>query len=153
MVSLPPARNNSLSFLVLILLLNRQERRNMQNKLILAGIGAIAATAVIAPQLVSAYHGDPAVQGPNYTEERHQAVNAALENGDYQAWASLMDGKGATKRVNEGNFAQYREAHQLALSGDRSGLEEMGFYAQNGTGTRNGDGQATGNGQGYGKNR
>ena len=43
----------------------------MNKTSILLGLTALViAGAVIAPQAVLAYRGDPAVKGPNYTEER-----------------------------------------------------------------------------------
>jgi hypothetical protein len=65
-----------------------------------------------------AYQGDPNVKGPNYTEERHDAMQEAFANKDYNAWKELMAGRGrATQVVNEQNFEKFAEMHQLMLDG------------------------------------
>lgn len=75
--------------------------------------------AVIAPHDSLAYRGDPNIQGPNYSEERHTAMTQAFENNNYQAWKNIMQGnKGRVLEViNENNFAQFAKAHKLALEG------------------------------------
>lgn len=94
---------------------------------------------------VSAYRGDPNVQGPNYTVERHQAMTQALESNDYQAWKSLMTGKGRfTQVVNEGNFARFAEAHRLMLAGDTAWAQKI--RAELGLGLQNGQGRGQGQG-------
>ena len=35
---------------------------------------------------VFAYRGYPTVQGPNCTQEKHEAMIKAFENNDYNAW-------------------------------------------------------------------
>jgi hypothetical protein len=131
----------------------------MKKTLILAGIGALATTAIVAPQLASAYRGDPSVQGPNYTEEQHEAVTNAFDNGDYEAWRQEMGDKGVARKVNAENFSQFAEAYRLQLAGDTDGATriraELGLGLQDGSGARNGNGTGDGTGTGsqYGKNR
>ena len=63
----------------------------MKKATLLLGIAAVVIGGVIVvPQAVLAYKGDPTVKGPNYTEERHQAMEKAFENRDYNAWKDLM---------------------------------------------------------------
>jgi len=101
---------------------------------------------------VEAYRGDPNVQGPNYSVERHQAMTQAFENHDYDAWRELMQDRGrVTQVVNQDNFARFAEAHQLAQEGkldeSRQIREELGLGLHNGSA----QGQR-GNGMGrYGK--
>jgi hypothetical protein len=98
---------------------------------------------------VLAYRGDPNVQGPNYSPERHEAMTQAFENNDYNAWKELMQGKGrVTQVVNESNFARFAEAHKLALGGKTE--EAKSIRTELGLGLRNGSGQ--GQGMGYGRN-
>lgn len=107
------------------------------------GTGVLFATA----NGVFAYRGDPNVQGPNYSPERHTAMTKAFENNDYNAWKNLMQGKGrVTQVVNEGNFAKFAEAHKLALEGKTEEAESI--RRELGLGLRNGSGQ----GMGYGRN-
>jgi len=123
----------------------------MNKKSIIVGASALLLTGlVLTPGLVQAYRGDPSVQGPNYSEERHTEMTAAFENRDYDAWKNLMQGRGrVTQVVNANNFDKFVQAHQYALEGN---LEEANkIRAELGLGLRNGSGQ--GQGQGYGKNR
>ncbi len=95
---------------------------------------------------VFAYRGDPAVQGPNYSQERHEAMLKAFENNDYNAWKELMQGKGrVTQVITAENFARFAEAHKLALEGKTDEAkkirEELGLGLKNGTGQRMGGGQ------------
>src|SRR4030042_6424010 len=121
------------------------------NKTIL-GFSALvlgAGALFIAVPKVLAYRGDPSVQGPNYTAERHEAMTKAFENNDYNTWKELMQGKGkVTQAVNEGNFARFAEAHKLALEGKTE--EAKSIRTELGLGLRNGSGQ--GQGMGYGRN-
>lgn len=127
----------------------------MKNKIIIATITSVAITGLMIPKLASAYHGDPNITGPNYTEERHEAINKALAENNYSAWLKQMQGRGITNRIDEKNFAKFSEAHRLALAGDSEGAAkiraELGLGLQNGSG--NGQGYSQKNGGGYGRNR
>jgi hypothetical protein len=101
--------------------------------------------AILAPHAVLAYRGDPNVKGPNYTEERHTAMEKAFENKDYNAWKTLMAGRGrATQVVNAQNFAKFAEAHELAEQGKIAEANkirtELGLGLQNGSGMGQGMG-------------
>lgn len=96
-----------------------------------------------------AYRGDPNIQGPNYTAERHEAMTKAFSNNDYNAWKSLMQGRGrVTQVINAGNFAKFAQAHKLMLDGKKDEAakirQELGLGLQNGSGK----GQMNGNGMG-----
>ena len=109
------------------------------------GIGALFATSSSA----FAYRGDPNVQGPNYTAERHEAMTKAFENKDYNAWKEQMQGRGrVTQVVNESNFAKFAEMHQLMLDGKTA--EANAIRTELGLGLQNGSGQ--GQFGGYGRN-
>lgn len=112
-----------------------------KSSILLGLIALIIGGAVIAPQAVFAYRGDPAVKGPNYTEERHSAMEKAFENKDFNAWKTLMAGRGrATQVVNAQNFAKFAEAHELAEQGKTVEANkirtELGLGLHNGTGNR-----------------
>ena len=78
---------------------------------------AIVATAVASPSF--AYRGDPSVEGPDCSPERHIIMEEAFQNNNYEAWKELMNGKGrVTQAVNADNFAQFAEAHKLAEEGN-----------------------------------
>jgi len=104
---------------------------------LLLGLGTLVGTA-------SAYNSDPTVKGPNYTPERHTAMQEAFETNDYNAWKNLMGNKGrVTTVINKDNFAQFAEAHKLAEKGDLAGAQrirkELGLGLQNGQGIKNGN--------------
>ncbi|OGM10076.1 hypothetical protein A2V61_04490 [Candidatus Woesebacteria bacterium RBG_19FT_COMBO_47_8] len=111
------------------------------------GAGVLFATTSSA----LAYRGDPNVQGPNYSPERHEAMTKAFENRDYNAWKELMLGKGrVTQVVNEGNFARFAEMHKLMLEGKTE--EANKIRTELGLGLRDGSGQGQGQRSGYGRN-
>ncbi len=86
--------------------------------LALAVLGLVGAGAVAYATGVSAYRGNPGQMGPNYSPERHEQMTKAFENKDYNAWKSLMEGRGrATEVVNEGNFNRFAEMRKLMLEG------------------------------------
>ena len=122
----------------------------MNKKIIILGTaGLVLGGFLLSSEKALAYRGDPSVQGPNYTEERHDAMTQAFENTDYNAWKELMQGKGrVTQVINEQNFARFAEAHKLALEGRideaQTIREELGLGLQNGSGQ--------GMGRGYGRN-
>ncbi len=115
---------------------------------IVAGVAAVA--GLVNAGNVLAYRGDPAVQGPNYSPERHAAMEKAFETNDYNAWKELMQGKGrVTQVINAQNFSRFAEAHKLAEEGKTDEATkiraELGLELKNGTGN--------GTGMRYGKNR
>ncbi len=115
----------------------------MNTKTMLLGVGAlIFGAAVVLPHAVGAYQGDPNVQGPNYSPERHQAMTEAFANKDYAAWQKLMSGKGVTRRINQDNFAQFAQAHELALQGEME--KANAIRAELGLGQRSGTGRGQG---------
>ena len=119
--------------------------------LVLGASGAMANTA-------SAYKGNPEVKGPNYSLERHIAMEKAFETNDYLAWKNLMQNKGkVTQIINKDNFTKFSEAHKLAEKGDLEGAkkikQELGLGLKDGSGQKMGNGFAKGLGKGNNKNR
>lgn len=102
------------------------------------GVAGISATAL-------AYRGDVNVQGPNYTPERHEAMERAFENKDYNAWKDLMQGRGnVTRVINQDNFAKFAEVHELSEDGKTAEAQKV----RQELGLRNGSGQGMGMGRG-----
>jgi hypothetical protein len=124
--------------------------KNMNKLLIFSAITLGTATVLLtAVPKVLAYRGDPTVHGPNYTEERHDAMTKAFENKDYQAWKDQMQGRGRVSQVvDEQNFARFAEMHQLMLDGKTD--EANKIRTELGLGLQNGSGR--GQGMGYGRN-
>ena len=125
----------------------------MTKKTTILGIASLAilgmATFIFG---ASAYRGDAGVKGPNYTPERHEAMQKAFESGDYKAWKDSMNGRGRVSEViNEQNFKRFAEMHQLMLDGKN---EEANVIRQElGLGHKNGQGKGMGKrGQGRGGN-
>jgi len=121
---------------------------------ILTGLSLLTLTGLMIVPVASAYRGDPNVQGPNYSAERHEAMTQAFENNDYEAWKAQMQDRGrVTQVVNESNFERFAQAHKLAQEGKldeaKQIRQELGLGLQNGSGY----GSGQGNGQGYGRNR
>lgn len=121
----------------------------MNKSSILLGLTALViGGAVLTPGAVYAYRGDASVKGPNYTAERHEAMEKAFENNDYNAWKTLMAGRGrVTQVINADNFATFARAHELAEQGKTD--EANTLRAELGLGLHNGTGM--GQGMGYGR--
>lgn len=123
------------------------------------GVFALVAVALAGSQIaVNAYQGDYTKQGPNYSKERHEAMTRAFDNNDYNAWKEQMEGRGrVTEIITADNFAQFKEAHRLGLSGDTAGADairaELGLRTSNGEKGGHGYGKSEGRGRGQGENR
>lgn len=112
------------------------------------GIGVLVATA----PSTYAYRGDPNAQGPNYSSERHEKMEKAFENKDYNAWKTLMQGRGRiTQKITEQNFARFAEAHELAEQGKTQ--EANKIRQELGLGAHKDGGQGQKNGMGRGCNK
>jgi hypothetical protein len=110
-------------------------------------VSLLTAGVFLLPNVVNAYRGDPSIEGPNHTDERHEAMTNAFANNDYSAWQELMNGKGRVAEVvNEGNFARFVEAHQLAQEGKIEEAKQI--RAELGLGLGNGAGKDQDRGQG-----
>jgi hypothetical protein len=128
-------------------------------------MGSLALTGAIGAGVytANAYQGDYIKHGPNYTEERHQAMLKIFENNDYDAWRNQMEimikergGRGGRvlEVINKDNFAKFVEARKLGLAGDKEGADkiraELGLRTSNGERGGYGRGQGRGNSQGRG---
>ncbi len=121
----------------------------------LVGVAALVAVILAgAYSFSSAYQGDYTKKGPNYSEERHEAMQKAFENNDYNAWKEQMNGRGRVSEViNEENFAKFAEAHRLADEGKYDEAdqirEELGLRTRDGK--RMGAGYGNRDGRGHGR--
>ena len=110
------------------------------NKLIIAGISSIALVLILG--VVFAYQGNFLTQGPNYSEDRHEAIEQAINNKDYATWFELMTNEGRTPKVTQlvtkENFEKFIQMHNAQLSNDIATAQklrtELGLGAKNGTG-------------------
>jgi len=123
----------------------------MNTKTYIAGTTALALMLITGAGTVSAYRGDYTQTGPSFSDERHEAMETAFEEVDYDAWKELMDNRGrVTDVITEDNFAQFAEAHTLADDGDFEGAKEIREELGLGNhGERMGAGHRGGRGQGF----
>jgi len=123
----------------------------MNTKKLLLGFSTLAITAVVGTIIAGsayAYQGDYTKKGPNYTPERHEAMEKAFEKNDYNAWKNLMQGRGrVTQVITKDNFAKFAQAHKLGLAGKTE--EANKIRVELGLGLHNGSGM--GQGMGYGR--
>jgi len=125
----------------------------MRNKIIIGLLALMVVGIVFSASMVSAYRGDYSVPGPEFTEERHEAIENAFETLDYNTWYELMTENGrqsrVTELVTEDNFATFVQAHEAAESGDYASADalraELGL--NNGIGLRDGTSFKAGQGQ------
>lgn len=93
------------------------------------GLFALGMIALLGIGLVAAYHGNYSVKGPNYSEARHEAIEQAFDNFDYDAWVALMTENRRHLRivdvVTEDNFVTFVEAHETGKSGDVERASEL----------------------------
>ncbi|MBR9683667.1 hypothetical protein GOV03_03955 [Candidatus Woesearchaeota archaeon] len=127
------------------------EKRTMVGLLALVVVGL-----VFSAGLVSAYQGDYTVKGPNYSDERHGAMEDTFETLNYDEWYELMTEDGRHPRVvdvvTESNFVTFVEAHEAAENGDYETAAELraelGLNDGNGPKDGTGFGKSQGRGQG-----
>ncbi|GEM_PF-5970015 len=107
---------------------------NMKIKII--GASLVLLSFILTLGFVSAYRGDVTKAGPYYDAEVHDNIQAAIKDGNYQAWRDLMLTRGNSKIttvVTENNFSEYSAAYLDALSGDSTSL--INFRESNGFGS------------------
>jgi len=128
----------------------------MKNKTL--GIFGILAISLFAVSMVFAYQGDPNVQGPNHSEERHDAMQDAFDSGSYQDWYDLMTENGMHPKIVDvitaENFDEFVAARNAALNGDLDALKEFRDSLGLGLGQMkhgNGETLAKGQGKGFGR--
>ena len=123
----------------------------MKNKKIL-GMFALGIVALLGVSLVAAYQGDYSVKGPDYSEDRHDAMQDAFDSLDYDAWVALMSETGRSPRmldvVTEDNFAIFVEAHEAGMAGDSELAAELRAELGLGNGVGSKDGTGFGGGKG-----
>lgn len=105
---------------------------------------------LVTTSLVSAYRGDYSVKGPNFSDERHEAMENAFESLAYTEWYALMTESGRHPRVvdvvTEDNFETFVRAHEAGVNGDSETAAELRAEL----GLNNGRGPADGSGHGRG---
>ena len=125
------------------------------NKIAKIGLFALLVVGlIVSTGVVSAYRGDYSVQGPNYSEDRHEAMEDAFDTLDYNAWYQLMTADGRIPRVaevmTESNFGLFAQAQEAAENGDLELAAELRaeLGLNDGMGPKDGNGHGKEVGQG-----
>ena len=125
----------------------------MKNKKTMSFL-ALGIVALLGIGLVAAYQGDYSVEGPNYSEDRHEAMEEAFANYDYNAWVTLMteDGRhpGVINKIDASNFELFIDAHNAGKSGDLDMAAKLRAELGLGQGKMNGEGNRQGSRMGQG---
>jgi hypothetical protein len=115
-------------------------------KIGILGIAALLIVGILSTFAVSAYKGDYSIKGPDYTLERHELMENAFNNRDYDAWYELMSQNGretkVMKVVTRENFEIFALAHEAGKSGDieTANILRAELGLNNGVGPKNGNG-------------
>jgi len=125
--------------------------------LTVVGLSAVGAMVLAGTDSASAFRGDATKVGPNYSVERHEAMQKALAASDYEAWKALMGDKGrVTEVITKDNFAKFVEAYKLAEQGKYAEAEAIRKELKLGVGIGRkagmGFGRGMGEGLGFGRN-
>lgn len=93
----------------------------------LALVGTVVGTGIASAHSgVDQANGKPAVEAQHFgkkhplgdmTKEQREALKAAMESCDYNAWKTIVGDKPITEKINEGNFARFCEATKLLREG------------------------------------
>ncbi len=129
-------------------------QKNRRAKAAVFGLFALMVVGMLTISIVSAYRGDYTVKGPDYNDERHDAMEAAFETSDYDEWYTLMTEDERHPRVvdvvTESNFETFAQAHAAAQNGkDETAADlraELGL--NDGNGLAGGTGHKMGLGEG-----
>lgn len=113
-------------------------------------VGAAALVAIIATAGIAAstfaYQGDPSVQGPNLDTATHEAMTAAFENGDYEAWKENKPNEARGRMMDvvkdDATFAKFAAIREARLAGDTETADAL--RAELGLGQGNGEGHGQG---------
>lgn len=108
---------------------------------------ALSVFVAISSTQAFAYRGDPSVQGPNYSKERHEkmlkimntAVDANALKLNYAEWKKLMANKPLLQKIDTiEKFKMYLEMRKLELQGKDAEAaklrEKLGLPHGNGQG-------------------
>lgn len=121
----------------------------MNKKAIILGATVLTISGLmLGTTAAQAYQGDQSQKGTDCDPERHEAMEEAFENNDYNAWKELMSGKGrVTQVINESNFARFAEAHELEEQGKIEEANQIKAELGLGLGSGSHEGQGQKNNQ------
>ena len=99
----------------------------------MVGLFGLLFTTLTVSSLVSAGEKPDWSQGraENFDPIRHEAMQEAFNNNDYDAWLELMGDRGVTRFITAENFDQFAEVHNLIQDGQfekaKALREELGL--------------------------
>ena len=121
------------------------------NKVLLGSL-AVVMMGAFAVSSAMAYHGNYSKQGPEYSPERHSAMEEAMDIDNYEAWSELMADRGRiTQVINADNFKRFAKARRLGEAGDIAGADAI--RQELGIRTSNGEKVGAGYGERQGRNK
>jgi len=109
-----------------------------RSKVILASL-AIAAVATVGSYFAASANAQvgwmskskKAGFGRLYDQERHQKMVDAVNNGDYEAWKSIVGDRPISEKINSENFSKYCQMKKLLWEGKfeeaKTIAEELGL--------------------------
>jgi uncharacterized protein YdeI (BOF family) len=108
----------------------------MKKTLIIATMALLITTGMVS--VANAYQGDPNVQGPDYSPERHEAMTEVFETKDYNAWKEIVGNRPIVEKISAEQFERFLEARQLAQNGKIEEANEIRKELNLGQGTKSG---------------
>jgi len=136
---------------------NKNNRSNKRNKILVGSLILAGMTSVGIYAMASADEANN--RGRNYSPERHERMERAFENNNYEDWKTEMEKNTRKGRVmdvvNKENFSKFAQMHKLREEGKSDEANkirtELGLRAN--AGERGGHGYGKGEGKGNGEGR
>ena len=129
----------------------KMKNKKRTNKALM-GFGILGVFALLGMSMVFAYQGNPNLQGPNFSEERHEAMQNAFDSLNYQDWYDLMTEDGRHPKIvdviNAENFDEFVEARNDGTLREFRESLDLGLGQM-----KHGNGEALGKGQGKGSGK
>ena len=98
----------------------------MNYKKIGAGLASFAVVALAGTMVVSATEGNFNNRGLKMNGEHKVQIEGAIESGDFNAFKEVMGDRGRIAEViNEENFDNFVQMHELKMAGDFEGAREI----------------------------
>ncbi len=101
----------------------------------LFALALVAGVGILSINMASAHQENNNLRGNNfrnntnsryYSPERHEAMEKAFADKDYNAWAKLMANRGRMSEfINQDNFPKLAEAHNLAEQGQTEAAQKI----------------------------
>ncbi len=103
-------------------------QKNKKNTLIRAsavGLSVIATTVIVAGAAYAHNGGFEKSRKRELGAKNFAAIQEAIKNNDYVSWSELIGDKKIGEIINEDNFSQFVEMHNLIKEGDFAAADEI----------------------------